>query len=62
MIATRQREIAASLARRPWVEPRARASRGPRRPARVAVGMRLIGIGLRLVDPGGNLPLGHDLA
>ena len=62
MIAARQREIAASLARRPWVEPRARASRRARRPARVAVGMRLIGLGLRLVDPAGKLPLGHDLA
>ena len=62
MITARQREISTSLARRPWVEPRVPSRGRSRRPARVAVGMRLIGLGLRLVDPAGRLPLGHDLA
>jgi hypothetical protein len=46
---------------RRWV-PTPRPPRRPRRRARVAVGMRLIGLGLRLVDLPGDLQLSHEPA
>ena len=60
LVTAHEREMAVALARRqPWDGP---VRRRRRPPARIAIGMRLIGLGLRLVDPGGTLPLGHDLA
>ncbi len=53
LIAARQAEIEARLARS---FPGSRRPRRSRRPVRVAVGMRLIGVGLRLVDTGGARP------
>jgi hypothetical protein len=60
MVEARRCELRA-LARRP-VRAALPARRRSRRRARVAVGMRLIGLGLRLVDIPANLPLGHDPA
>ena len=59
MVQARRRE-AAALARR-WV-PAAPRHRRTRCRARVAVGVRLISLGLRLVDVPAHLPLGHDPA
>ncbi len=59
MTAARRRELEV-WARRPVPAPGPRLR--PRRPARVAVGMRLIGWGLRLVDLPADLPLGHEPA
>jgi hypothetical protein len=59
MTDARRRELEAGARRRvPALRPR----RLPRRRARVAVGMRLIGWGLRLVDLPADLQLGHEPA
>jgi hypothetical protein len=56
----RRRELEALAHRRVFSAPRRRSrSRGR---ARVAVGTRLIGIGLRLVDLPANAPVGPDWA
>jgi len=49
LIEARQADLERA-ARLPYRGPEARAQRRPRPPARVAVGMRLIELGLRLVD------------
>jgi hypothetical protein len=55
----RRRDLEAQLRRRCVAAPRRGRARSR---ARVAVGVRLIGLGLRLVDLPANLPLGHDAA
>jgi hypothetical protein len=52
MVAARRRDIEAALVHRSWVGDVPRSRRRARRPARVILGMRLIGLGLRLVDIG----------
>ncbi len=56
MVAARQRDIEASLAHRHWSHAERRARGRTRRPPRVALGMSLIGLGLRLVDVGAQVP------
>ena len=57
MTDARRREVEVEARRR---VPTARPPRRPRRRARVAVGIRLIGLGMRLVDLPGDLQLSHE--
>ncbi|HVM66995.1 MAG TPA: hypothetical protein VMU14_19160 [Acidimicrobiales bacterium] len=59
MTDVRRRDLEAQLRRRSAAPPRRGRARSR---ARVAVGVRLINLGLRLVDLPANLPLGHDPA